>query len=80
MKSKKKLTNQLEIDVRELCQPCGRRVGKKGHQFAEQWVEKRLQEIGCVPYRENSVSLPYEIDDTKFKNFAGVIAGQDRYH
>jgi hypothetical protein len=78
MKPKQKLAKRLEIDVRELCQPCGRRVGKKGHQIAEQWVEKRLQEIGCVPYRENSFSLPYQVDGISFKNFAGVIAGQDR--
>jgi hypothetical protein len=37
MKPKQKLAKRLEIDVRELCQPCGRRVGKKGHQIAEQW-------------------------------------------
>ena len=78
MKPKAKLTKQLEIDVRELCQPCGRRVGTKGHQLAEQWVEQRLQEIGCIPYHENSFALPYEVDEVEFKNFAGVIAGQDR--
>jgi len=45
MKAKAKLAKQLENDVRELCQPCGRRVGTKGHKLAEQWVEQRLQEI-----------------------------------
>ena len=78
MKSRQKIAKQLEIDVRELCQPSGRRVGEEGHQVAEQWVEKRLKEIGCIPYRENSFSLPYEVDETRFKNFAGVIAGRDR--
>ena len=46
MKPKQKIAKQLEIDVRELCQPDGRRVGEEGHQVAEQWVEKRLKEIG----------------------------------
>tara|TARA_B110000003_G_scaffold191946_1_gene190722 strand:+ start:730 stop:1218 length:489 start_codon:yes stop_codon:yes gene_type:complete len=71
MKPKAKLTKQLEIDVRELCQPCGRRVGTKGHKLAERWVEQRLQEIGCIPYHENSFSLPYEVDEVEFKNIGG---------
>ncbi|MDB4416022.1 M28 family peptidase [Akkermansiaceae bacterium] len=78
MKPKQKLAKQLEIDVRELCQPCGRRVGTKGHQLAEQWVEQRLQKIGCIPYRENSFSLPYQVEGIGFKNFAGVIPGKNR--
>ena len=78
MKPKKKLAQQLEIDVRELCLPCGRRVGTKGHKIAEQWVEKRLQEIGCIPYRSDSFSLPYQVEGIGFKNFAGVIPGKNR--
>jgi hypothetical protein len=78
MKSNQKLTKQLENDVYELCQPCGRRVETEGHQIAERWVEQRLSEIGCLPYRGDRFSLPYEMSGVKFTNFAGVIAGQDR--
>ena len=78
MKTNHKLANQLEQDVRELCLPCGRRVGTKGHELAEQWVEKRLQEIGCIPYRSDSFSLPYQVEGIGFKNFAGVIPGKNR--
>ncbi|MDB4719273.1 M28 family peptidase [Akkermansiaceae bacterium] len=78
MKSNQKLANQLEKDVRELCLSCGRRVGTKGHELAEQWVEKRLQEIGCIPYRSDSFSLPYQVEGIGFKNFAGVIPGKNR--
>ena len=45
MKPNQKLAKQLENDVYELCQPCGRRVGTEGHQIAERWVEQRLSEI-----------------------------------
>ena len=72
------VAKQLENDVYELCQPCGRRVGTEGHQIAERWVEQRLSEIGCLPYRGDRFSLPYEMNGVKFTNFAGVIAGQDR--
>ncbi|MDA7867897.1 M28 family peptidase [Akkermansiaceae bacterium] len=78
MKRNQKLTKQLENDVYELCQPCGRRVGTEGHQLAEQWVAQRLSDIGCLPYRGDRFSLPYEMSGVKFTNFAGVIAGQDR--
>ncbi|MDC0313289.1 M28 family peptidase [bacterium] len=78
MKLNHKLANQLEKDVRELCLPCGRRVGTKGHEVAEQWVEKRLQEIGCITYRSDSFSLPYEVEGIGFKNFVGVIPGKNR--
>ena len=72
------VAKQLENDVYQLCQPCGRRVGTEGHQIAERWVEQRLSEIGCLPYRGDRFSLPYEMSGVKFTNFAGVIAGQDR--
>lgn len=78
MKPNQKITKQLENDVYELCQPCGRRVGTEGHQLAERWIEQRLSEIGCLSYRGDRFSLPYEMNGVKFTNFAGVIAGQDR--
>lgn len=78
MKTNQKLADQLERDVRELCLPCGRRVGTKGHKLAEKWVERRLQEIGCIPYSGDSFSLPYEVEGVEFINFAGVITGRNR--
>ena len=78
MKPNQSLAKQLENDVDKLCQPCGRRVGTEGHRLAEKWVEQRLNEIGCLPYRGDRFSLPYEMGGVRFTNFAGVIAGQDR--
>ena len=53
-------------------------VGTPGHSAAEEWVARRLAEIGCEPYRGSSFALPYQAEGTDFTNFAGVIAGADR--
>lgn len=72
------LTTTLKNDVYELCQPGGRMVGTNGHARAEAWVQRRLGEIGCSPYRGDSFALPYHVDGIDFTNFAGVIPGADR--
>ena len=69
---------RLEQDVYELCQPGGRMVGTAGHRAAQAWVVRRLEEIGCEPYRDDSFALRYEEYGTNFTNFAGVIPGADR--
>lgn len=71
------LAKQLEQDVQELCQPGGRMVGTAGHSAAEEWVARRLAEIGCEPYRGDSFALPYCSAGIDFTNFAGVIPGAD---
>lgn len=72
------LANRLEQDVRELCLPAGRVVGTQGHMEAEAWVARRLEEIGCQPYRGESYALPYRAEGIDFTNFAGAIPGKDR--
>jgi hypothetical protein len=74
----KTLATTLKKDVYELCQPGGRMVGTSGHARAEAWVNRRLGEIGCSPYRGDSFALPYHVDGIDFTNFAGVIPGADR--
>lgn len=74
----KSLATRLENDVRELCLPEGRMVGTEGHAVAEAWVSRRLSEIGCIPYRGESLALPYQCDGDHFSNFVGVIPGADR--
>ena len=72
------LAESLKNDVYELCQPRGRMVGSKGHKIAEAWVDRRLGEIGCIPYRGKTFALPYHVNGMDFTNFAGVIPGADR--
>lgn len=72
------LAINLEQDVRELCQPGGRKVGTPGHSEAEGWVARRLYDIGCQPYSGDSFALPYHAEGIDFTNFAGFIPGKDR--
>ncbi|WP_338690437.1 M28 family metallopeptidase [Haloferula helveola] len=46
--------------------------------MAEDFVARRLAEIGCQPYRGDSFALPYRRHDTDFTNFVGVVPGTDR--
>lgn len=68
-----KMTQSLRTDVDAIALPRGRRVGSPGHKVAEAYLEQRLHEIGCVPYRGNSFRLPYTVDNTDFVNLVGVI-------
>jgi hypothetical protein len=74
----KTIAETLKNDVYELCQPGGRMVDTVGHARAEAWVQRRLGEIGCIPYRGDTFALPYQVDGIDFTNFAGVIPGADR--
>ena len=67
----------LEQDVLELCQAGGRMVGTPGHVKAENWVARRLEEIGCESYKGDSFALPYSRQGLGFTNFAGVVPGAD---
>ncbi len=53
-------------------------MGGSGHEKAERFVARRLQEIGCKAYRGQDFALPYEVENQKFCNFAGIIPGRDR--
>lgn len=72
------LALSLKKDVLELCQPEGRMVGSTGHLKAEEWVSRRLSEIGCLPYAEKSFAIPYTSNERHFTNFVGCITGEDR--
>ena len=83
----KQLAKNLQADVLELCQPSGRMVGSPGHTDAEQLLLRRLSEVGCQPYANDSYELPYvaegfdeagELCDHQFLNLVGVVPGTDR--
>ncbi len=70
-------TANIKRDTYDLCLPEGRKVNTVGHRTAEDFVRRRLQEVGCVPYRGDSYDLPYEGGGLSFINFAGVVPGKD---
>ena len=83
----KQLAGNLQADVFELCQPSGRMVGSPGHVDAEQLLLRRLSEVGCKPYANDSFELPYvaegfneagEICEHQFINLIGVVPGTNR--
>ena len=83
----KQLVKNLQADVLELCQPSGRMVGSLGHIDAEQLLLRRLSEVGCKPYANDSYELPYiaegfneagEICEHQFLNLVGVVPGTNR--
>jgi len=76
--SNEELVRQLQEDVERICQPCGRMVGTKGHEEAEAYLLRRMEKIGCVPYRDESIRLPFTCDGESFVNLIGKIPGSDR--
>ena len=71
------LARQLREDVERICLPCGRMVGTKGHAEAEAYLLGRMTEIGSVPYRGDSIRLPYQSEGQSFVNLIGKIPGRD---
>lgn len=71
------LARQLQDDVEKICFPYGRRVGTHGHDEAESYLYERMIEIGCVPYREDSIRLAYQSEGQSFVNLIGRIPGRD---
>ena len=71
------LSRQLREDVERICLPHGRKVGTKGHAEAEAYLLGRMTEIGCVPYRGDSIRLPYQSEGQSFVNLIGKIPGRD---
>ena len=64
--SNENLARELREDVARICLPYGRMVGTKGHDDAEAYLLARLTEIGCVPYRGDSIRLSNEHTDGRW--------------
>jgi hypothetical protein len=72
------LEKRLRDTVYELARPCGRVVGTQGHEDAKNYLTRRLQDIGCLPYTGGSFELPYGPETESFCNLVGVVPGKDR--
>ena len=68
---------QLRADVEAICLPRGRVVGSPGHRGARRVLIKRLEDLGCVPWRGDSFELPYRRKGVEFCNIAGVVRGHN---
>lgn len=73
--SSKELAQQLRADVEGIAFEHGRRVGSAGHDEAEAYLLERLEEIGCLPYRGDSLRLPYTSGKKSFVNLIGRVRG-----
>ena len=71
------LAQRLREDVERISLPYGRVVGSDGHAEAEAYLHQRLQEIGCEPYRGESIRLPYKSEGEAFVNLIGRIPGRN---
>ena len=67
----------LRTDVARLALAGGRMVGTEGHQLAEQYVLRRLDELGLAPYSGRSYRLPYRVGGLEFTNLVGLVRGRD---
>jgi hypothetical protein len=81
------LARKLKADVYDLCLPEGRMVRTEGHKVAEEFLMRRLEEVGCVPYAGGTIEMPYvaeafispnELGDHEFLNLIGVVPGTNR--
>ncbi len=64
----------IRRDTEKLSLQQGRRVSQPGHEIALQYLKKRMEEIGLIPFRNNNFCLPYK---DQFTNLAGIIPGRD---
>ena len=74
------IAEQLRADVAAIARPDGRMVGTPGHARARAYLERRLAEVGLVPYRGDCFALSYRNAQARVEshNLAGVIPGTDR--
>ncbi len=63
----------IKQDTEHLSLEKGRRPGQPGHEIAQRFLERRMNEISLAPFKNNTFALPYG----KFTNLAGVIKGTD---
>lgn len=74
------IAEQLRADVAAIALPDGRMVGSPGHARARAYLERRLAEVGLVPYRGEGFALSYLNARARLDsyNLVGVIPGADR--
>ena len=72
--------DSLRADVEAIARPEGRMVGSPGHARARGYLERRLGELGLVPYRGDTFALSYRNARAAVEshNLVGVIPGTDR--
>ncbi len=74
----KQYSQQLMEDVLALALPQGRVIGSAGHARARQHITERMLKIGLLPYKGESVDMPYTSGGDVFHNLIGVVPGRDR--
>ena len=67
----------LREEVEALAQPEGRVVGTRGHERARRHLEARMRELGLVPYRGDTFSLPYRAGGRDFCNLIATAPGRN---
>lgn len=74
------IAEQLRADVAAIALPDGRMVGSPGHARARAYLERRLAEVGLVPYRGQGFALSYHNARARLEscNLVGAIPGADR--
>lgn len=72
------LSLHLKQDTEAICYPYGRMVGTLGHTEARQHLKNRLMDLGCLPFAQNSLELPYTWGGMDFCNLVGCIPGRQR--
>jgi hypothetical protein len=73
--------DEFREDVGAIALAEGRMVGSSGHARARAYLERRLVEVGLVPYGGAGLALSYRSSlapRVEFQNLVGVIPGRDR--
>jgi len=68
----------LQSDVVELARPEGRVPGTKGHTRAREYLLRRMEEMGLLPWSGRDLHLPYRSGSFEGYNLAGVVPGSER--
>src|SRR5262245_36079503 len=71
------LVSALRADVEPMSLPEGRMVGSPGHRLVRERLAHRLREIGCEPWSDRTIELPYAWGGTSFCNLIGLIKGRN---
>ena len=69
--------DSLREDVEAIARPGGRPVGSAGHQQAKDHLLARMTSLDLLPYRDDRLDLPFEVNGHSFCNLIGVIPGSD---
>jgi hypothetical protein len=64
---------KLKQYVMSIAMNCGRKVGTEGHKIAREYLGVKMEEMGLIPYNEDSYEMSYNENGTEFFNLAGFI-------